>query len=902
MQNVEWLKIKEIFHRTLNLPKIEREKFLANQDDFVCAEVRRLLDSHEKLEEFIAEPIALEIGLDTNSYIGKTIGNYKIVSLLGAGGMGQVFLAEKEGLDKKFALKIIKRGMDTDSILKRFVRERQILSRLENPYIASLLDAGSTENDLPFFVMEYVDGLPITKFCDEHQFDTKERLEIFQKVCEAVKYAHRNLIVHRDLKPSNILVTADGTPKLLDFGIAKLLDSESFENTATKSQMFTPEYASPEQISGSTITTATDVYSLGVVLYELLSGVRPFNSTNKSYREIANFVLTEEPLRPSSVVHRRSQFAEKITDENKGQRTKHERQKTIRNPQSAIRNLKGDLDNIILKSLRKEPERRYQSVQEFSEDIRRYLVGLPVTVTADSTVYRFKKFVNRHRLGTIFATLILAVSGFAFWQSFVANRERVKAERRVAQVREVAKSLLNETSQNLQNLPDGSEVRQQIIEKSAKILDSLSAEVDDVEYLSELGTAYTQLGQSRTWNLRDYEHALNDLQKARNLHERVVELEPNNVKYLGNLVATLGVLSEFHGIQGNTDKVVENFETIVKINRKQLEIEPNNPNVFFNSSGSYDILSEYYNGVGRKEESVEASKNALELLERAIELQQAKEQTPDVQTQLAGYFMQKGYILKKSGKEEEAIFSYQKAAETADQAYFRDNTQKFGFNHSTRSRRMMAEIYVNRGDWQKVLELYQHCLNSLLQNKENKHLDRKGLPGAIALYTMFVGNAQDKLGKKPEGRENVEKGLNLYLANLKKYENLAADILYTPQFLLPAMNYYVENDEKSKAADLWQREYINRLETILQKTPDDVGVLHRLADGFQQKGDVLSGFQNESISETNPAVLQEAKENYEKSMEQVQKILLLDKSAFHITQKAEVLERKIGLLKDKLIN
>jgi tetratricopeptide (TPR) repeat protein len=605
-------------------------------------------------------------------------------------------------------------------------------------------------------------------------------------------------------------------------------------------------------------------------------------------------VLTQEPIRPSHVWQDTETRGHGDTEKNRAVTA------SPRHPVTPSQ-LKGDLDNIILKSLRKEPDRRYNSVQEFSEDIRRYLVGLPVTATADSTVYRFKKFVSRHQIGTVFAALILSVSTFAVWQSFVANRERVKAETHVAQVREVAKSLLNETSQNLQNLPDGSEVRQQIIEKSAKILDSLSAEVDDVAYLSELGTTYTQLGHSRTWHLRDYERALSDLQKARNLHERVVELEPNNVKYLSNLVATLGVLNEFYGIQGNADKVVENFETIVNINRKQLEIEPNNPDIVINSANSYDILSEYYNGVGRKEEGVEASKKALELLERAIELQQAKEQTPDVQTQLAGYFMQKGYILKKSGKEDEAILAYSHSAETSDQAYLRDNTQKFAFNHSTRSRRMAAEIYGAKGDWQKALELYQICLDRWLQNRDNKQLDQKGLPSAIALYTMFVGKAQDKSGKKQEGRENVEKGLNLYLANLKKYENLAADIIYSPEFLLPAMDYYVKKGERRKAADLWQKEYINRLETILQKTPNDIGMLQRLADSYQQKGDVLSGYQPDKnlISETNPIFFKEALVNYEKSLEQLQKILSLGESVSVVKRKQAGVERRIELIRGK---
>ncbi len=226
MQNADWLKIKEIFNQTIDLPTKERERFLANQEEFVRLEVAQLIASHEKADDFIVEPAVSEFCLNGHHLIGEKIGGYKILEVIGVGGMGTVFLAEKEGLEKKVALKIIKRGMDTDAVLRRFIQERQILSRLEHPNIARLLDGGTTDDGLPFFVMEYVEGLPVTKFCDEHYFDIKERLELFRQICAAVSYSHQNLIVHRDLKPSNILITKDGTPKLLDFGIAKLLNSD----------------------------------------------------------------------------------------------------------------------------------------------------------------------------------------------------------------------------------------------------------------------------------------------------------------------------------------------------------------------------------------------------------------------------------------------------------------------------------------------------------------------------------------------------------------------------------------------------------------------------------------------------------------------------------------------------
>jgi eukaryotic-like serine/threonine-protein kinase len=901
MQNAEWIKIKDLFHQTIDLPKAEREILLADQDDFVRSEVSRLLASNEKLEDFIVEPIVSEIGLDVNSYLGKRIGSYKILKIIGTGGMGQVFLAEKESLDKRFALKIIKRGMDTEAVLKRFVRERQILSRLEHPNIATLLDAGSTENDLPYFVMEFVDGLPITKFCNEHQFDTKERLEVFQKVCDAVKYAHQNLIIHRDIKPSNILVTADGMPKLLDFGIAKLLNSEDLENTTTamQSRMLTPEYASPEQLNGQPITTATDVYSLGVVLYELLSGVRPFKSDRGNFQKIANLVLTQEPVRPSSVFS--SQWSV-VRDTNEDD---PETQKEFIYSKLRTQNLKllvGDLDNIILKALRKEPERRYQSVQEFSEDIRRYSIGLPVTATADTTFYRFSKFIKRNRVTTSIAMLILSISSIAVWQGFVANSERAKAATHIAQVREVAKTLLGETSQNLTNVPNGLEVRQAIIEKSAMALDSLSAEVNDAEFLSELGSAYQQLGWSQIWHLRDSERALTNLQKGRELNERAVKLDPNNAKYLLKLAGTMGSLLEFYQQRGDQEKVVEIYQTTIGINLRRIELDPNNSEIYFDNSGVYSDLHEVLGGLKRNDESKTALDRSFEMIQRAIEIQQAKEQTPEIQSQLAFYLLQKAYLFGRLEKKDEAISTYLQAAENADKSFSADNSQKLAFNHSTRSRRMAAEIYSSEGNWQKALELYQTCLARWIENKENKHLDQKGVQTAIPTYTMRVGIALDKLGKKEAGRETLEKGLNLYLTNLKNHENLAADINSAPEFLLPATNYFVANNQNRKAADLWQREFINRLEIIVKKNPNDIGMLNALSGGYRQKGDILSDFQasDNSISETNNAFLKEALENYEKALEYTEKNYSRDETFSNAKLVRAGLEQRINLLRTKM--
>src|SRR6266851_1294855 len=309
-----WQQLKTCFHSALELSPEERTAFLiqaCDGDDELRDRVERLLASHEDAGSFLASPAIIDAGVISavdeteggghNDRIGQRIGPYEILREIGHGGMGTVFLAVRadDQYRKEVAVKIVNKGMDTDTILRRFVMERQILANLEHPNIARLLDGGTTLDGLPYFVMEHVEGETIIHYCDQHRLHTLERLQLFRQVCSAVQFAHQNLIVHRDIKPSNIVVTADGTPKLLDFGIAKLLHPDwsldTNEATATMFRLMTPDYASPEQIRGLPITTASDVYSLGVVLYELLSGHRPYRLTSRNPQEVIEVILRQEP-------------------------------------------------------------------------------------------------------------------------------------------------------------------------------------------------------------------------------------------------------------------------------------------------------------------------------------------------------------------------------------------------------------------------------------------------------------------------------------------------------------------------------------------------------------------------------------------------------------------------------
>src|SRR5438094_542546 len=388
--------VAELFKRAVDCPAEQRSGFLdeaCEEDVELRREVESLLKFNEDGDQFLEEPaidIVVESLLQTSLKPGHHIGNYKVVSHIGSGGMGEVYLAHDKKLNRQVALKLVRFGIGGEETARHFRREAQILASLNHPNIAQLHGAEITPEGFSFLVMEYIEGVRIDKYCDDNRLSINDRLEMFRRVCGAVHYAHQRLVIHRDIKPANILITKEGQPKLLDFGIAKLLDPEASlagEQTVTLAAAMTPEYASPEQVRGETMTTASDVYSLGVILYELLTGQRPYKLKTRSPAEIARAIAEQEPARPSAAIAR--------SDKN----SKFE----IRNSKL----LKGDLDNIVLKAMRKEPQRRYASVEQFSEDIRRHLANLPVMARPDTRSYRTAKFVQRHSIGVAAAGLIV---------------------------------------------------------------------------------------------------------------------------------------------------------------------------------------------------------------------------------------------------------------------------------------------------------------------------------------------------------------------------------------------------------------------------------------------------------------------------------------------------------------
>lgn len=411
-----WEKIEALFEAALEQPQGERASWLEAHcgDEDLRAEVQKLLAAHERTDGILDRPLPWWAGA-AEEMSGRRIGPYRLLRRIARGGMGAVFLAERrEPFHQQVAIKVLRADHDAEELLRRFQSEQQILASLNHPYVASLHDGGVTASGHPYFVMEYVDGTPIDAYCEEQHLSIKERLRLFQKVGKAVHYAHRNLIIHRDLKPSNILITEDGTPKLLDFGIAKLLDGEASPPiTRTGERWMTPEYATPEQVKGEAITTALDVYQLGLVLYELLTGQRPYTLAKRSPAEIERIICETTPSRPSKAV---VQAAEE----------------SFQAKRKRLQQLRGDLDTIVLKALRKEPERRYASAEAFVEDIERHLSGLPVSARPDTLRYRARKFVRRHRWGVaVTAVIALLIAGYV--ATMTVQTQRVQAALEQAQ-------------------------------------------------------------------------------------------------------------------------------------------------------------------------------------------------------------------------------------------------------------------------------------------------------------------------------------------------------------------------------------------------------------------------------------------------------------------------------------
>ncbi len=489
-------KIAELFQQALDYQPEERRMFLESacgDDTGLLREVMALLAEDENPDPLLDNTAFRLMHEGTGAIApGKTIGPYKLIREIGSGGMGTVYLAERaDGLfEQRVALKVIRQTLFSTELRRRFESERQILARLQHPNIARLLDGGMTEEGLPYFTMEYVQGEPITDYCDRRQLSIQERLRLFRVVCSAVSYAHSNLVVHRDLKPANILVQEDGTVKLLDFGIAKLLDIDAMGGaeaglTLTAQPPMTPEYASPEQVRGERVAIAADIYQLGINLYELLTGHRPHRISSSSLAEIERVICHEKVEKPSTAVR----YAAEKKEENRGLFRARRAE-----PSQLRRQLRGDLDNICLMALRKEPERRYAAVEHLSEDIHRYLTGRPVKARPSSWRYRAQKFAKRNRVALVTASLVLTVLSFLVWR-VVDERDRARREAiKAKQVTEFVIDLFRDSDPN--RSPNKEVSARELLERGAERIEKELAGQPAIQatLLHVVGRVYHSLG------------------------------------------------------------------------------------------------------------------------------------------------------------------------------------------------------------------------------------------------------------------------------------------------------------------------------------------------------------------------------------------------------------------------
>ena len=414
-----WKRIRPFLEEAMDLDSEARRTFLEElsreQSESDLRMIQEILEKNEAAGDFLDPPSLLPSMIPSTVNPGQKIGAYRALRAIGHGGMADVYLAARadDEFEQRVAIKVARPDWGSKDTAARFEEERRILAALEHDSIARIFDGGTLENGKPYFVMEYIDGIPIDRYCDEHRYSIEERLRLFQKVCEAVQAAHRRLIVHRDLKPANILVRADGTPKLLDFGIAKLLSEDlAGQTTLTRTGLrpMTPEYASPEQISGDFTTTATDIYALGVLLYRLLTGQWPYAIERWSLIEISRAICDDEAILPSMRV-----LQAEVEGSNEVSFAERCR---LESPARLARRLRGDLDQILVRALRKDPESRYGSAEELREDIERELASLPVKARKGGRLYRARKFIRRRSqsLAVAFLAVVLALTaGLQTW-------------------------------------------------------------------------------------------------------------------------------------------------------------------------------------------------------------------------------------------------------------------------------------------------------------------------------------------------------------------------------------------------------------------------------------------------------------------------------------------------------
>ncbi len=600
MDKEQWNKIKKIFHKALTLESKDRASFVREKtsgDKMLFQMIMTMLETENEKNSGITQVISSSMKQFLQDNFGVQSGDkidvYQLETILGEGGMGTVFKARRVDaeFDIEVAIKVIHREQINSETLQRFQSERQILANLNHPNIARLIDGGTTDNGLPYLVMEYIEGEPIIDYCKSRKLNLKQRLGLFLQICEAVNYAHQNLIVHRDIKPANIMVTRDGNIKLLDFGVAKILNpheySKSVADTHIEMRILTLENAAPEQVLGEKITTRTDVYALGTLLYQLLTEEKIFNLEEQHRRTFEKAICEQVPEKPSTIIsHTNSLVAVKVPE------------RSLVTLKTIQKILKGDLDNIILKSLQKKPERRYQSVEQFSDDIKRYLNHYPVKAQPEKFSYRAKKYIRRHQAGVVFAgvllsSLLIFIVILSIKNSAILQQKKM-AELEAARANEIADFMVDIFSSSDPNENAGKEKTSlEMLQEGKSKINQVKDPQLKAKLLETLALVYQKLGQ---------------YPQARKLINEAIDIRKKQV------ITSDTVWARSYYRLGEIDFEIGNFDRAIKTFKKSLayykssglddEYEKNSPNI---------ILAAIYSYQGKYLQAVELDKNNLRI-------------------------------------------------------------------------------------------------------------------------------------------------------------------------------------------------------------------------------------------------------------------------------------------------
>jgi non-specific serine/threonine protein kinase/serine/threonine-protein kinase len=609
MSAAPWCEVKAVLARVLEAPTDQRpalmEQLCASDPD-LRRSVESLLKLEERADSVFDTALAPGAALRQEDPPPEAIGPYRILRELGRGGMGVVYLGERDDGEyrKQVAIKLITAGWGGGTLERAFRRERQILAQLDHPGIARLLDGGSTAQGQPYFIMEYVEGLPLLGYCEGQGLDVRARLDLFLLVCDAVQYAHQRFIVHRDLKPGNILVTAEGAAKLLDFGLARVADSAAAgeDLTQTGFHAMTPAYASPEQMRGEPYTAAGDVYSLGVVLYEMLSGRRPYRR-DRTLPDLARAIAEEEPVPLLEAAQER--------------------------PAKWRRALAGDLERIAAKALAKDAAHRYAAVADLAADLRRHLDGLPIAARPATLRYRGAKFLRRHRVAipaaATAAVLVLSFAGAAWW-------EARRAERRFDQVRGLARSVMFELHDAIQHLPGSTAARELLVRRALEYLENLSREArGNADLTREVALGYERvavvqghLGES---NLGQVSAAVENFEKAERMLAGLAARRPNDVSLRQDYLRTSNELAAALGSAGQVDRAMQLCRRNIAIIRGVLASQPNDPAWVEALGVAQGDLGDEFTDQQRYSEAIPLREQALETMRRVAALQPGREQS-----------------------------------------------------------------------------------------------------------------------------------------------------------------------------------------------------------------------------------------------------------------------------------